>query len=422
MKRVTLDEICDFYNGGAWSDKEYVSSGIPVLKVTNCKPSGFQIEEINYLPIESADKYAKNKLRIGDVIIATVGSHPNLKDSAAGRTCIVNNLVNGYYLNQNAVCLRTKDSNILNQEYLGYLAQYYEFRHYIQMRGRGAANQMRIAISAIKEYKFDLPDIEIQNKISEILSKYDNLIENNQKQIKLLEEIAQRLYKEWFIDLKFPGHEKVNIVNGVPEGWKRVTIDEALEQHLNGGWGKEDIVGKNIYLGKVIRGTDINDIKAGQFTGVPLRYHTDKDIKKKVLKENDIVFELSNGNLNNIGRCLLIDKLVLSNCGKNTICASFCKLLRPVDRKTAILMYWEIQSMQFSGRLLPYKKHGANGINNFDFEGFIKHEFLIPENEEMMILLYDIMGKISNIQMQNSLIREARDHLLQKLMGGEMEV
>ncbi len=93
MSWVRMDDICEFLNGGAWSDKEYVASGLPVLKVSNCKNSGFQIEDINYLPITSKEKYAKNKLHKGDVIIATVGSHPNLVESAAGRSCVVNSLV-----------------------------------------------------------------------------------------------------------------------------------------------------------------------------------------------------------------------------------------------------------------------------------------------------------------------------------------
>ena len=225
MKKVVLGEVCDFFNGGAWSDKEYVNEGIPVLKVTNCKSTGFQLDNLNYLSEKSREKYKKNNLIIGDVIVATVGSHPNLIESAAGRSCIVNSQVEGFYLNQNAVCIRTKDKRILSQKYLGYLCKCADFQHYIQSRGRGAANQMRIAISSIKEYSFTLPDFENQQYIADILSAYDDLIENNQKQIKLLEEAAQRLYKEWFVNLRFPGHENTKIVDGVPEGWNECTVE-----------------------------------------------------------------------------------------------------------------------------------------------------------------------------------------------------
>lgn len=229
MKKVVLGEVCDFFNGGAWSDKEYVNEGIPVLKVTNCKSTGFQLDNLNYLSEKSREKYKKNNLIIGDVIVATVGSHPNLIESAAGRSCIVNSQVEGFYLNQNAVCIRTKDKRILSQKYLGYLCKCADFQHYIQSRGRGAANQMRIAISSIKEYSFTLPDFENQQYIADILSAYDDLIENNQKQIKLLEEAAQRLYKEWFVDLRFPGHENTKIVDGVPEGWKKNCAEKFFE-------------------------------------------------------------------------------------------------------------------------------------------------------------------------------------------------
>ena len=226
-KKVKLGELCDFINGGAWSDKEYVSEGIPVLKVTNCKNSGFSLSELSYLPYSLEQKYIQNKLQRNDVIIATVGSHPNLVNSSAGRSVIANSFVEGFYLNQNAVCIRTKDEDVLDQLFWGYYSKYYLFQHYIQMRGKGAANQMRIAISAIKEYPMPLPSINVQRHIASILFRYDSLIENYQKQIKLLEEAAQRLYKEWFVDLHVPGHENTKIVDGVPEGWKNLKITES---------------------------------------------------------------------------------------------------------------------------------------------------------------------------------------------------
>ncbi len=228
MNAVKLGDICNFYNGGAWSQNEFTEAGYPVLKVSNCKSNGFEISDVSYIPYDIAQKSKINKLQIDDVIIATVGSHPNLVESAAGRSCVVTTAVVGFYLNQNAVCLRSKDPNVFSQKYLGYLAASAPFKHYIQSRGKGAANQMRIAISAIKDFSFVLPDIEVQKAVGTILSAYDDLIENNQKQIKLLEEAVQRLYKEWFVDLRFPGHENVKIVDGVPEGWHYCVLDDVI--------------------------------------------------------------------------------------------------------------------------------------------------------------------------------------------------
>lgn len=85
--------------------------------------------------------------------------------------------------------------------------------------------QDNLSWKKLSTIKFPAPPIEIQNKIVSILSSYDDLIENNQKQIKLLEEAAQRLYKEWFVDLRFPGYEDTEIVNGIPKGWKKDRVD-----------------------------------------------------------------------------------------------------------------------------------------------------------------------------------------------------
>lgn len=89
--------------------------------------------------------------------------------------------------------------------------------------------QDNLSWQKLSTIKFPAPPIEIQSRIADILSAYDDLIENNQKQIKLLEEAAQRLYKEWFVDLHFPGYEHTKIVDGVPEGWKACCLDDVIE-------------------------------------------------------------------------------------------------------------------------------------------------------------------------------------------------
>ena len=385
MTSVKLGEICDFFNGGAWSDKEYVLQGLPVLKVTNCKPSELAISEIDYLPYSLAEKYAKNKRETGDVIIATVGSHPNLKDSAAGRSCIVNSTVEGFYLNQNAVCLRTKNSDVLNQGYLGYLSKYYEFQHFIQMRGRGAANQMRIAISSIKEYDCILPNIETQHRIASILSAYDNLIENNQKQIKLLEEMAQRLYKEWFVDLRFPDWENTKIVNGVPVGWKKAVVTDLLE----------------IKYGK--------DHKKLENGNVPV-YGSGGIIRKvkPVLYSGESVLIPRKGSLNNIlyvsGDFWTIDTMFYSIPKTDNVAKYAYLFLRTLDM---------------------YSFNIGAAVPSMTTKILDEIIILYPSTDILQkfeIQLQPMYSKLRLLQLQIESATQARDRLLPKLMSGEIEV
>lgn len=402
---------------GAHASLKRVKGGIPYLTAKNITKTGIDYSNLEYIAQETYDKHFKEKSSAltkpikGDILYSIIGS--------IGGVYVVRDEILGI---SSSVAIFRANSNIIIPEYLAYFFKSASFDAQIQSIKGGVA-QGFMSLGKLGTVKISYPkDIEYQKQIVKVLSAYDVLIENNQKQIKLLEEAAQRLYKEWFVDLHFPGYKNTPIVDGVPEGWKRETVAECLLSHTNGGWGKETSIGKYIHLGKVIRGTDISDIKAGHCDNVPVRYHTDSDIQKKKLCVDDIVFELSNGNINNIGRNLFIDKLILKNIGEDTICASFCKLLRPKDRMHALILYFEIQDMQSSGRMLPYKKHGANGINNFDFDGFLKHSLLIPNDAALLKQFKTIMFKISNIQGQIPILIEARDRLLPKLMSGELEV
>ena len=228
--RLKLEDNCLFINGGSWTASEYSEVGYPVLKVSNFDKDSISYNELSYLQESSFDKYKKNQLKLHDIVIATVGSHPSLVNSAAGRCITVPKDAVGLLLNQNALCIRSKNEDFIDQRYLGYLCKSQLFQHFIQQRGKGAANQMRIPIGGIKSYEFDFPKIETQRKIASILSAYDDLIENNLKRIKLLEEQAQQTYEEWFVRFKFPGYESVEIdaVSGLPFGWKIVKVGELL--------------------------------------------------------------------------------------------------------------------------------------------------------------------------------------------------
>ncbi len=399
-KSVKLGELCEFINGGAWSDKEYVPYGIPVLKVTNCKNDGFTLDSLSYLPESSREKYSKNRLYLHDVIIATVGSHPNLINSAAGRSSIVNSFVEGFYLNQNAVCIRTKDENILNQLYFGYYSKYYLFQNFIQMRGKGAANQMRIAIGAIKDYPMPLPPIDVQRNVAEILSRYDSLIENYQRQIKLLEEAAQRLYKEWFVDLHFPGHENTPIIDGIPQGWEKKKLSEMADiimgQSPKSEYYNKEHQGLPFHQGVGSYGSRfvIDDVYSTSLT--------------RVAKPNSVLFSVRApvGRLNITKNKIVIGRGIAAiNHNQGYQCYLFYLLKERFFKDNII------------GNGAIFASISKDELHNLSFltpsEHLIKRFDDIASNYDRRILFID--NQIRNLS-------EARDRLLPKLMSGEIEV
>ena len=407
-KKVRLGELCDFINGGAWSDKEYAPEGIPVLKVTNCKNSGFSLSELSYLPHSLEQKYIQNKLQRNDVIIATVGSHPNLVNSSAGHSVIVNSFVEGFYLNQNAVCIRTKDEEILDQLFWGYYSKYYLFQNYIQMRGKGAANQMRIAISAIKNYPMPLPPINVQRHIASILSRYDSLIENYQKQIKLLEEAARRLYKEWFIDLRFPGHENTKIVDGVPEGWERKKVGEIGTVIT----GKTPSTSNKENYGGSIPFITIPDMHTGIYpvSSVFLSEKGAESQSKKYIPQGALIVSC----IGTAGLVCITKERCQTNQQINSLILD--------DKEMLHYMYFVFLSL---------KEHlnniGSNGatmtnVNKSKFEGI---DIVVPSSciiRDFSQRTTPYFENILSLQSQIRLLTEARDRLLPKLMSGEITV
>ncbi len=389
MSNYKLGEVCEFINGGAWSDKEYVLTGIPVLKVSNCKNNGFVLDGIDYLPEESRKKYSRNELRINDVIIATVGSHPNLKESAAGRACVVNSTVSGFFLNQNAVCIRTLNDNVVDQKYLGFLSASFPFQHFIQMRGRGAANQMRIAIGSIKEYEHNFPSIETQRKIASILASFGDFIENNLRQIKLLEEAAQRLYKEWFIDLRFPGYENTPIRDGIPEGWTKGFLGEIAVF----------IRGKTITKKQSIQG--IVPVVAGGKE--PAYYHN------KANTEAPVITVSASGNAG------------FTKMYYERVWASDCSFL---DIRATNNLYYVFSFLKENQKDIYLLQKGACQ-QHITAKELNSMEMIIPPKEILQLFkaaVSSIFEKIALLKKQISLSEQARDRLLPKLMSGEVEV
>ena len=132
-------------------------------------------------------------------------------------------------VHNNCFTVTPNDERVLSRDFLYYLLQSKYFFEKANSLARGAA-QPDLPHSLFNSIEISYPELDCQQSIANILSRYDSLIENYQKQIKLLEEAAQRLYKEWFVDLHFPGHENTKIVDGVPEGWKKKKVGDMISK------------------------------------------------------------------------------------------------------------------------------------------------------------------------------------------------
>lgn len=254
----------------------------------------------------------------------------------------------------------------------------------------------------LKSILIDMPPIETQQQITNILSAYDDLIENNQKQIKLLEEAAQRLYKEWFIDLRFPGHETISVTNGIPDGWKVRSMND-ISEYINGyafkptDWGT---VGKPIIK--------IKEMGVGVTADTPR--NTGEDIPEKYnVAAGDILFSWSatlstmiwdeeDGLLNQH----LFKVIPYDGISREFVLQSILKTLGEFSNLTTGSTMKHIQR----GKLKEVKVNVPNA------------ELM----EQYKSISEPIREQILNIKRQMILLHEARDRLLPKLMSGELEV
>ena len=220
MKVVEM-KISDVYEGlydGPHATPPVADFGAIYLGISNIKPDGhIDLSNIKYISEDDLPKWTKRVIpRAGDIVFsyeATLNLYAIIPKGFRG--C----------LGRRMALIRVNEEKVCGK-YLYYYFFSPEWRATVAENIIVGATVDRIPIAKFPDFPVRLHEIEVQRKIADILSKYDDLIENNQKQIKLLEEAAQRLYKEWFVDLRFPGHENVKIIDGVPEGWKKNTLPD----------------------------------------------------------------------------------------------------------------------------------------------------------------------------------------------------
>ncbi len=274
--------------------------------------------------------------------------------------------------------------------------------------------------------------IDKQKTIVSILSAYDNLIENNNRRIRLLEQMAENLYKEWFVRFRFPGHEKAEFENSklgkLPSSFRVINMGEIFADYIGGGWGSDVLSEDYLIEASVIRGADFPKVWHYDVSTCPKRFHKKSNYKSRQLQDGDIVMEISGGTSEQpVGRTVLITQDMINRFeGGRVICASFCKMIRLKKEIISPYFFYFWMHYLYDTRIIDRFQLQSTGIINFKFESFLKKGIVMLPSKDVMQLfdkhIISLFKEINQLAIQNETLSRQRDLLLPRLMSGKLEV
>lgn len=384
MEYVKLGDYCSISSSKRIFARQYEDSGVPFYRSKEIieRREYKDISESLFISKELYNSF-KEKFGVpvyGDILLTSVGT--------LGIPYYVKASDKFYFKDGNLTWMKSFVDE-LDSKYLYYWLSSSFGKASLLQRAIGSS-QPALTIDILKKYRILLPSIVVQHRIASILSTYDSLIENNTKRIRLLEKMAENLYKEWFVRFRFPGHENVKMVNGLPNGWKKGALSDVCEFKR----------GKNITSSEMKDGT-IPVISAGI---TPSGFH-------------------SHANVYGIS-------VTMSSSGAN---AGYIAV-HYSDIWAADCSYIEEASTPYIYYVYELLNNIRSIINNFQRGAAQPHVYPKDINRiKMIIPSEDIRKKanekigvihrqIDNLQRQNSLLARQRDLLLPRLMSGKLEV
>lgn len=367
-------EIVDCVNKTAPTSD--VPTPYKMLRTSDIREGKINLENLNCVTKEVYEKWTRRgKLQKGDVIFT--------REAPLGEVGLVREEKN-YFLGQRLVLFRA-NNKMCDGRFLMYSLLWHDNKQAIISKGVGST-VAHLRVPECENIEIKVPDLDVQHRIADILSAYDDLIENNQKQIKLLEEAAQRLYKEWFVDLRFPGHENTKIVDGVPEGWSRGLLKELISVN----YGKDHK-------------------KAPDDGNIPV-YGSGGLMRKcnKSLFSGEAVLIPRKGSLNNI---MYVDETFW------TVDTMFYATMK--QPHTAVFVYFFVKAFDM------YSMNIGAAVPSMTAKILDAMDVVIPDKETLE--KFDkrekvYFNKIKTLHGQNERLKTARDLLLPKLMSGEVKV
>ncbi len=391
--------------GSQLHQSDYSIEGTPVVMPKDLVNGHISETTIARVSDAHIERLSRHKIEIGDILYSRRGD--------VGRCAFATEKEAGWLCGTG--CLRVStDASKANPKFVFYQLQKPDTIGWVEKHAVGAT-MLNLNTSILSRVPIEIPSLNTQNRIVDILSAYDNLIETNQKQLELLEEAAQRLYKEWFVDLRFPGHETTPVVDRMPEGWIYKSLFDVFSYVRGKSYTSKElsdttgILMANLKNIRSFGGYNRNAEK--RFTG---QYKTNQ-----MLSGGDVIMGVTDMTQE---RRLVGHVALVPDMGEKMIFSM--DLIKITPKLTdSLFLYSALHYGGLSKQISPL----ANGVNILHLkpEAMMGIKMLVPSAgilEQYHHQFSPIIARIEFLEKQCDIVAEARDRLLPKLMSGEIEV
>lgn len=404
-KRGKLGDVCRVVPGYAFKSSDWQTEGIPVVKIKNIKGDAtVDLTEIDCVP-ESllTPKLQKYVLKDGDILVAMTGA-------TAGKV--------GKVRTERPILLNQRVAKIAPVEadpgFIWSVVSSEEYQEKFFYLADGAA-QPNMSGGQIEGVEVPLPPLPVQRRIAGILLAYDELIEYSQRRIQILEKMARSLYREWFVQFRFPGHEKVKMEGGIPKGWEVKKLGEVAQTFRGRSYRSEDLaeVGGLPFLNLKCLDRD------GGFRRSGLKRYTGEYKDSHVAKKGDIIMGVTDMTQERriVARAALVPTL-------DSEYGIYSMDLVRIEPKTSMPKTFLYSFLRYSSFADEVKQH-ASGVNvlHLSPDRITVYRFAIPPASlmrrfaEFVTPTLELMDKLQN-QMEN--LRQTRDLLLPRLLSGQI--
>ena len=400
-----LEELCQFQNGYSFKNKDYqnqLNDGYVVFRMGNINRGGGLNRSASsvYVSRDLSTKLSRFVLDKNDIVMCMTDMKSSM--NLLGHTALIDKS-DYYILNQRVGRITVTKEDILDYRYLFYYTNSKTYLEHLRSMAHSGV-QVNLSTKAIQESPILLPPFSTQRKIAAVLSAYDDLIENNTRRIKILEEMASAIYREWFVEFRFPGHEQVEMVESelglIPQGWEVKQLGEMC----------------HVVMGLSPKSEFYNETGDGLpfhqgVTDFGERFPTDRvycTIKKRVAEAGDILFSVRAP----VGRINIANKKIVIGRGLSAI--------RSKNGNQTFLL------QQLKDRFQEEDTMGSgaifNAIRKTDLLGIplkTPTESVIGKFEEIVNLIF---VELANLTLKTANLRQTRDLLLPKLISGEIDV